>query len=70
MANGALDSYLQVQLINVDIVNVLPENGQLDNETLICKLFQIEKKKKKNSKSSDNFAHKKNLNGEVATSRK
>ena len=69
MANGALDSYLQVQLINVDIVNVLPENGQLDNETLICKLFQIEKKKK-NSKCSDNFAHKKNLNGEVATSRK
>ena len=32
MANGALDSYLQVQLNVFDIPNILLENGWVDNK--------------------------------------
>ena len=32
MANGALDSYLQVQLNVFDIPNILLENGLVDNK--------------------------------------
>ena len=32
MANGALNSYLQVQLNNFDIANILLENGYVDNK--------------------------------------
>ena len=50
MANGALDSYLQVQLNNFDIANILLENSllankihniNLQNNSNLKKIFEI-----------------------------
>ena len=55
MANGALDSYLQVQLNVFDIPNILLENGWVDNKIqTISKISQL-KKKWKFSDCVDNF---------------
>lgn len=44
MANGALDSYLQVQLNVFDIPNILLENGWVDNKIqTISKISQLKK---------------------------
>ena len=57
MANGALDSYLQVQLNDFDIANIL-ENGWLDYKINKINLQNKSNLKKKNStfsKYSDNL---------------
>ena len=57
MANGALDSYLQVQLNNFDIANIL-ENGWLDykiNKINLQNKSNLKKKHSTFSKCSDNL---------------
>ena len=59
MANGALDSYLQVKLNNSDIANILLENGQLDNKIQNINLQNV--KKNQNFQNVVMFAHKKKI---------